>query len=315
MITKTNETTNTVEAMAKWDQLASVRRPETFGFDEERLRTTLPFSPDFVAAMRHPLAEKLTKEQNDIILGNTLIAFHDHTREIEMDGVVPSVTAIALGRLPGAWTGDFRRDALRIGVDECYHALCADEQRESFAAMAKQPPLSFGRQPGLQKLDQLIAQHGPQMAGILQTAFCAVSETLITGTLSVIPSDDRVHPDVRAVFAAHADDESRHHEFYDALFAPFYESLDQKQRELVGANMADMLVGFLTPDVQIEATILQAAGIKKRLAFEMVIDSIRSAEFRAGLLQSAAPTLQMLEKAGAFDTDATEDAFAGLGLI
>lgn len=82
----------------------------------------LPFSPDLVPAIAHPL---ISADFNAwmAMLAYRLLAHLQFTTRLELNHVNPICSALAQGQAPTVLTTEQRHDALRIYCDEGGHAL------------------------------------------------------------------------------------------------------------------------------------------------------------------------------------------------
>ena len=76
-----------------------------------------------------------------------------------------------------------------------------------------------------------VAELDRTYGALAKLSFGAASETLITGTLTRVPKDLRVHPCVREVITDHARDEATHHAVYSDFIGIMWEQLNEAKRD------------------------------------------------------------------------------------
>src|SRR5438270_29603 len=87
----------------------------------------LPFSPDLVPLMSHPLVRDRGPDVGYLILAQKLFSWLFWTQRLEVDAVIPTCSHLMFDRLPFLVPHLLRRDANKILVDEAYHAECAGD--------------------------------------------------------------------------------------------------------------------------------------------------------------------------------------------
>jgi hypothetical protein len=292
-----------------WDRRSWVRakprRQSAFAAELEY------FSPELFLPLRHPSVVAAPAEVRRALLVHALYEYLEFTVRLET-GPVNEVCLLlrSSGFLP--WLpAQMLDDALRIYTDEAGHAemsqsLLSDVQRETGIRPLGTQPRFLG------ELERLCEAEHVTLRPLVRLFFVIVSETLITGTLTKLPTDRRVQRVVREVAADHAADEGRHHSYFRQLFGYVWPRLAEEQRARLGPLLPEMILSFLGPDEASLAATLAAVGYfpdPQRLAAEVV--ALPAARQR--VLDGAHPTLRMLRAGGVFADPAIATAFQARG--
>jgi hypothetical protein len=275
----------------------------------------LPFSPGLVPLVGH-IAIKDNYYYWITILAYRLLAHLEFTSLLELDYINPICRYLTQGRVPVDLTSQQRMDALRIYCDEGGHALFVEELagqlKENFAiAQGILPRPKFAH-----TLDTIIQENQTNLSPrLIQLFFVAISETLITKTLSLIPKDMRVAAIVRSVISDHAVDEALHNIYFRGLFPLLWNSLSPVEKEAMGRLLPQLVWAFLSPEKELEQNILvQGLGFHPSTAQD-ILEETYPLEQVIELVQSTAkPTLKIFEYAGVFMIPSVEEAFINSGL-
>jgi len=297
-----------------WDAEASVRAKPILSIDGNRPAHGLFFSPELVPIARHPLVVRRGPRATEIVLARHLVHHLDFTDALENVVVTPVAYNLGRGALDLQLSTPMRLDARRIAVDEMHHALCAASIAEDIALAADiQRPDSNGL-PLLEQLQSIVAGSDAQLAPLLMTFFAVVSETLITSTLSEVPTDARVLPQVRQVLGDHAEDETRHHAFFADFFAVAWPQLSDVQQRAIGPLLPRFISIFLGFDKAFDESSLRLIGLDEPEIRAVIEDSYADPELQQRGARHAAATVRYFRRAGLLDNQEIADAFFANGL-
>ena len=277
----------------------------------------VPFSPDLVPLVRHPMVVARGPDAAYGIMAHHLYRFCSFTEHLELEAVVPSCVGLRLGGVPFAVPEGLARDAGRVAIDETWHAECAGDLtkdlQEAIGVVPTRP-----RRPAF--LDVLVRQKAllpPTKQHLADTAFVCVSETLITGALLKVPHDERVIERVRDVLGEHAREEAYHHGIFTQVIGVMWEQLNAAERDVAGPLFGEFIIAFLRPDRGAERDALEAVGFTAEEA-ERVLDESgeeEAEEARRTLAKAASPTIRAMRQHGLLEHAATTDRLLKLGLL
>lgn len=296
-----------------WDKKSYVRaKPPQDASFEEGLHY---FSPDLTPLLQsEEVLQNFSQERREELMVHQLYAYLRFTVRLEMGPVNEIATLLSTpGFLP--WIAPNRRsDAMKIYTDEGAHALMSDSLVARVVDTTGIAPLDVEPQFMLE-LQELLRNQPPAFRPFVKLFFVIVSETLITGSLSRLPKDERVQRAVRGVAADHAQDEGRHHTYFKSLFQYIWPTLPFQWQTQLGVLLPRMLKAFLAPD---RGYLL---GVARRFPEELVepervVDEIMtSPATRQGILVSADPSLRIFDSVGIFDNPVIAEAFEQNGLL
>jgi hypothetical protein len=208
-----------------------------------------------------------------------------------------------------------RRDASKIVTDEAHHAECAVDLTDQIADATGEMPVFAGRPEFLNKLQAAEQRFEGKLGRLAMITFTAVSETLITGTLTRVPQDPAVHPVIRQVLTDHAHDEARHHACFSDVIKIMWDQMSRQERDKIGPLFAEFIEAFLAPDLRAELAWLQAARFDRSTARRIVEETYEALDLSAIYRDQAKPTIAMLRRYDVLENTATLDAMAARGLI
>jgi len=301
-------------ALQDWHDRATVRTepaPE-LTFDEPG---RLFYSPDLSTVLGVPqLLGEIPVELHSTILTHDLLRFHSFTVRIELGPVNHQLARLAaMEALP--WLGEEARlGATRMLTDEGSHAemsqrlMLAVERATGVERIAGKPAF-------LRALQHLRDQAPAGYRSLVGLLFVCVSETLITGALSRLPRDERVHFAVREVNRLHANDEAQHHKYFRELFLDLWPRLTTAQSRTLGPMLPSMLAAFLDPDLGYQRRVLTTVLPPNVSVDAIVEDALGDPAVRLSAYRAAGASLRMFEQAGVMEDSAAVDAFAQVGFI
>lgn len=299
---------------ASWDRRASVRTKPRRELDEDEA-SVLPFPPELVPALRHPLVVHRGPEAARRILVQSLYAYFHFTVVLEQVAVMPVTTRIALGQSGVDLPRPMRGDAYKITTDEAWHAQFSyelvEQATERFAVPSRVP----AEPQFVRRLDATRESFEPAMRRLVDLFFATVSETLVSGFLLDLPYDERLPRSVRALVLDHAEDEGRHHAYFRAFLRFAWPQLSDAERRLIGPRVPDLIRLFLEPDVEAAVVALRDAGLPEHEVATVVAESCRSSRVSGSIVTAARATVRSFREVDALDDAATYDAFASSGLV
>lgn len=299
--------------LQRWNTTASVRVTEMRIYGP--MEGARSFSKDLVAVMGHQLVRNADDGVHHVIETQKIYNYLGFTEKLERSAVMPACTAIAHAEVPFKTPRSLQRDASKIITDEAHHAECAVDLTDQIADATGVMPLSVGRPEFLNKLDAVVRRFEGSLRVLASVTFTAVSETLITGTLTRVPRDNTVHPVIRAVITDHARDEAKHHACFRQVITMMWQQLDARERDVIGPLFAEFIETFLAPDLGAELSWLRAAGFTQSQARKIVEETYEGLDLAVLYREQAKPTISMLKEFGVLDCAAAFDAAATRGLI
>ncbi len=283
-----------------WIRSRSLRRGDITG---------LPFSPKLAPLVAHP-AIASNPEIWLQVLAYKLLGYLRFTTILELNHVNPVTADIASGRAPCKVTSQERQDAFRIYCDEAGHGLFSEELALQVQKTFDLHHSMLGRPRMELELEDILEQNKSQLSNrLIKLFFVAISETLITKFLTVLPHDQDVDPIVRAVVKDHADDEGKHHVFYRHLFKRIWESITCYEKEEIGKILPRLVNAFLGPDQDFEYRVLRQVGFNQTDARGILSEVYVPSAVAKSVKQAAVPTLKMFRDANIFEIKAIEQAF------
>ncbi|MGE0635791.1 MAG: diiron oxygenase [Bacteroidia bacterium] len=205
-------------------------------------------------------------------------------------------------------------DALKIYVDEGGHAEMAHALRERVLEFTNLKPFKF--EPSfLQTLNYIIESEPKELTNLIKVFFVIISETLITGTLSVLPNDESVQISVREFARDHAMDEGKHHAYFRQLFEYLFARLPREMKIKIGRLLPKMILAFLKPDSNLFVKILERFPKQFPYPSKIVEELLTNDEMILGIKASAKPTIAMLRYNSVFEYKIIEETFKEYNLI
>jgi hypothetical protein len=249
------------------------------------------------------------------VLVQRLYQYLDFTVELENTAVIPVTSKIARGRAGLDLPDQMRMDAFKIVTDEAWHAQFSYDMMAQVQA-ATGVPRRAGEPPQFaMRLTEIGRRLDPDLRGIEDLLFAVVSETLISATLSDLPTDRRLPDAVREVVADHAEDEGKHHAFFRSLLDFLWPSLSGAQRRGIGPWLPELIYAFLEPDYVATALALAEVGLSPREIECVLHDSFPEAAVQRGIADAARSTVRYFRAVGALDDSETLEAFAAARLL
>ncbi len=300
----------------RWDDLASVRRRPRRHF--AAVEVGLYFPPELYPIVSHPVVVAKGSAVVEGLLLQRLYDYLDFTTELETLAVIPVATKISRGRSGLVLPGQMRADAYKIVTDEAWHAQFSHEFACEIEAVTRVPWLRRGASTPpafLGRLDEVRGRLPQHLRGVEGLLFAIVSETLISGMLSVIPRDDRLPQSVRDVIRDHAEDEGRHHVYFRSVLSQLWTALGRSERQALGPLIPAAVYAFLEPDYAQAAHHLRAIGLSGEQIDQVIEESWPVRRVRSDIAAAAAQLTRYLGDVGALEDARTHEAFEQARLL
>ncbi|MBW3668612.1 MAG: diiron oxygenase [Actinobacteria bacterium] len=208
-----------------------------------------------------------------------------------------------------------RRDLLMAFADEAGHAEMCEEMILAVEEETGLRPIEPVSQPAFIRALRLLSARCPIPDRSLVPLLAAVvSETLLSPVIVNLPTDEAVHPEVRALVRDHAADEVRHSALFRVVFRHLWHSWPSYVRRVVLELLPDVIDALLTPD---------KAWLREVLArYPDVFDDpdelahALSGAHMTALLErpTLAPVMGLLDELDALDTAEATEIFLVRGL-
>lgn len=300
--------------LASWYSRATVRRSGPHPLtDTEESRVFFP--PELEPVARHPAVTGRGQAFVNRLLIERLHLYLAFTVELEATTVVPVASAIARSRCGLDLPAAMRADAFKIATDEAWHAQFSHELIDQVAARTGVPSQPAEVPAFSSRLAASGAKVPPSLSAAHDLLASVVSETLISSLLAGLPHDARLPAAVRAAIADHAEDEGRHHAYFQQLLEYLWPALSVRERRLLGPLVPELITAFLAPDAPALDRILRRAGLGEDEARMVLTESLVPHEVRESVAGSARWTVKYFAGVGALDDATTNEAFAAAGLL
>lgn len=295
----------------KWDEKSWVRsKPHQL----KPFEPSLYYYSEAVAALfSHSVVQTIDDTTRRELLVLHLFNYLEFTVWLEMGPVNEVCDLLRRPHFLPWLPSQMKNDALKIYVDEGGHAemsqalFVATEQATGVESLKVEPAF-------LGILDRLVRNEEPEYMPIIKLFFTIISETLITGTLVQLPKDPLVQEAVRELAADHATDESRHHAYFRQVFEYVWPRFPGELRRKLGSLIPDMILAFLSPDTAALKRMLERYPAQFTSPSRIVQEIVTDPRTKAGILESASPTLKMLADNGVFTDEVIAQAFQQRGL-
>ena len=299
--------------LRNWDSRCGVRAKPRRMLSELAAGKAM-FPRRLMLSIEHPLVREQGARFEADLLTHRLYLYLEFTRALEQEIVNPVLLQISKGAVGSEVPAEMRLDAHRIYVDEAYHALTAMDMNHQVESVTGVRYSAFERhafQAGLEARGDSGGWDGNLLA------FCAavVSETLISGTLAVVPADSGVVSAVRESIADHAEDERAHHAYFTRLHEHVWPRLPASVQRNLAPVFGDLILLFLLPDVVAQEQVLIRAGLSASAARRVVAETDGSTDHTSTLRRSSRATLSLLSRTGVLDHPGMRDHYGQLGLL
>ncbi|MFB6719447.1 diiron oxygenase [Kribbella sp. NPDC056345] len=298
-------------SLPAWDLRSSVRsRPRRVLSDGGEL--PLFYSPELTRPAGHKLVVDRGPDDVGELLTRKLYSYLDFTTVLEQEIVNPVVLRLSRDAFGLKLSEEMRFDAHKIYCDEAYHALFSVDVKRQVESISGVVAPTMAEPAFARTIRALKTTLRPDLVDLCASV---VSETLISGTLTQIPQDQRVAGFVRETLADHAEDERTHHAYFAQLMEIGWPQLDPESQQLAGPVFADLILAFLRPDLTAYRQMLTAMGFGERAAHAIVAESHPEDELLADVRRGARATLGLLRRTGVLRSARTADYFHLTGLL
>jgi hypothetical protein len=303
--------------MRLWYDTATVRSHprRTILFDTGKDFPFQYYAPELVPMHENPRFQGLAPGVRNQVFAMTLLEYLSFTENLEHYVVNAVAFRIARDDYGFHFGQELELDAYRIYVDEAYHALFSADLRrqvECNAGVRFQNEMS----PRFLQLLAALEERSPASCQpLVRLFFTTVSETLISLNLRKLAKDPVVFPAVRSAVADHAKDEAIHHAFFAGFLDQAWPRLTESQKDFIGGLFGEYLLAFLLPDKECKRRQLEACGISKSLARNIVHESYPAELALYTARAGANPTLKILEKCGILQHSAVRDGLHEAGIL
>lgn len=293
-----------------WDEKATVRSTPRRVLDSDDSTLDL-FPRNLVPTAKHPLIEEKYYERISEFLCLQLFRYLYFTINLELLVVNPNLIAISLAEREFDLSNDEMLAVHKMYVDEGYHALFCQDMAQQVRAITGISP-TFSSQPAfMNRLRQMQnSVDRPELAGLI---FTAVSETLITGSLTDVARDRSTPESVTKTMQDHARDESRHHVFFRQLFLKI-DQLDPLGLKSVLHLVPEAVMAFIDPDREQLIHGLVQVGVTVDNAHQIVHETYPQHEIAAYAKKSAHDLLGFLSEQSIGKGTALEEKTELMGL-
>ncbi|WP_329171387.1 diiron oxygenase [Streptomyces sp. NBC_01477] len=273
------------------------------------------FPPALVPLASHRLVRDLGPAAYEQVLVQHLYRYLDFTAKLEYLVVNRTALGIAHGSVDLGLPREMRLDALKIYCDEAYHTLMTVDLLEQITDRTRIAPRLPEEPYFLRRLAAIQESTEPELRPLVELLFVIVSETLITGSLSAIPRDQELLPQIRDTIQDHASDEGRHHAYF-ALFARhLWGALDTRTRRWAALRLPGLIHTFLDPDLDSMREELLGYGMPKDSVEQVLAEVFTSAGVQAYARSSAETTVRHFAALGVLEDPEAREAFDRQGLL
>ncbi len=272
------------------------------------------FSEKLAFLFKHIDIQKQSQDIKDKLLVYHLYNYIEFTVFLEMGPVNEVCNLIRLPTFLPWLPSNMKEDAFKIYVDEAGHAEMAHSLRASVTKYTGLPPLKF-KPAFLTSLEEIIKNEPSELLNLIKVFFVIISETLITGTLIFLPTDETVQIAVRDFAKDHALDEGKHHAYFRQLFEYIYPRFPTAMKVKIGKLLPKMIYSFLKPEYELFFKILKEFPDNFSHPAKIIEDLKQDEIIRDGIKSSAEPTIKMLRNNGIFEYNEINEAFKEYQLI
>lgn len=177
------------------------------------------------------------------------------------------------------------------------------------------PPSLYSGADALAALEGILGELPGEYRKITRLLYGVCLGTIITGTLTRLPKDERVVAVIRRNFSDHAADEARHHRLFSAVFRAAWPQVNRRQKEVLGPLLTRFLRLLLDPDIAVIRRALKSLPLDADAIGQVIAETYPVADAAASASAGAKPTLHPFEAAGVLEVAAAKEAFDELGLL
>ncbi|WP_405497574.1 diiron oxygenase [Streptomyces sp. NBC_00096] len=273
------------------------------------------FPAELVPVARHPLVRALPDAVRREVIVQHLYRYLDFTAKLEHLVVNRTALGISQGTVGLELPAEMRLDALKIYVDEGYHALMSVDLLQQISGGTGIAPRLPGEPFFLTRLAALREASPAPMRPLLEILFVIVSETLISGSLSAVPQEGAVLPEVRATIRDHALDEGRHHTYFAIMLRYLWGALDPATRGWAARQVPQLIHCFLAPDLPALRAELRRYGMPADAAEQVLAEVYDPRTVDAFVRSAAQQTVRHFASLGVLEDPRVREAFLAAGLL
>lgn len=303
----------TTRPFRRWSERASVKHgtmpPETHQLDGHWA------PPSLHRYAQHPRVIQQGPEIQRVLLGLAQIESLKATERLEDYYVTPVAREIAHEMSGFELPREVTADAGLVMVDESSHSQRARGIRRLIEADIG-PLVAKPRFLPFQQYASRSGMAGTSERSLCQLACVCVSETLITGGLTVTAQDPQVDSLVRAYYEEHRLDESIHHAFFGALIGMIWPQLSKSEKTFFGTELMPTAIRlYLCPDLFAVVHDLTAVGFTLDEAEQIATETYDEEAVRQAVIKSASPVVRYMTKAGMLEQPGVRKALLAAELI
>lgn len=304
--------------LGDWDKSSSVRsRPQAY--DCLSLADPTTSERDWFFRKALPYLENsefrtFDKSAIQSILAANLVYFLEYTTLLEHRVVNRSVESIAHRELPVRVPEDFRCAALRIYVDEGYHAMMSSDvalQVRCRFALQTGPSQTF---PRIERLTQMVNEASKRDRPLIAFLVGFVAETVITRALLEMARPTLIQPVFR-MLRDHLDDEWRHSHYFSELFQLVWKKMTARERAVCSSTLPRIILECFSLDDAWLAKTLDAHGVSSESITSIITDRRTEAAHRSRARDGAKATLAAINLSGMLASRQHRIPFIEAGLL
>lgn len=298
-----------------WYDKAGVRTFDRLMVAEDEDIESKKFFPDHIVPhLRHPLVAALPHTPRRYLAAQHLYQWLHFTARFEIEVVLRTTRRIVDGVSGVELPRSAQRDAMKICVDEDYHALYSVDVADQVEERSGVPALPYDFKPFLDYLDG-IGSANPQYAKLVQMLQVVVFETVITSLLNDVPQDPDLIAVVRETVRDHATDEIYHRAYFSSLFRELWTQLSTTDRRVIAHLLPQVIVRSLQPATRSARLALREVGFTDGQVEDVIADAYGPVPVMDGIRHAAQPTISLFRRTGVFDVPGAEDAFHDAGFV
>lgn len=295
-----------------WHDKAGVRKDPRLVVGDEEIATKKFFPDHVVPHLCHPLVVARAEPVRRYLAAQHLYQWLRFTERFEVEVVLRTVQAIADGVSGVELSKKMRRYAMKICVDEQFHALYSVDVADQIEERSGIPALPFDFAPHLRHIDG-VAEANPGYTKLVKLLQVIVFETLITSLLQDVPRDEDLITVVRNTVRDHAADEVYHHAYFARVFKELWTQLDPADKRAVAHFLPAVIVRSLRPATRSAQLALAEMQFTPDQVQTIVAESYAPDGVMAGIRFAARRTIGLFRKCGVFQVPGAREAFVAAG--
>jgi para-aminobenzoate N-oxygenase AurF len=295
-----------------WHDRAGVRKDPRLVIGDEDIATKKFFPDHVVPHLRHPLVVARAEPVRRYLAAQHLYQWLTFTERFEVEVVLRTVQRLSDGASGVDLSKRMRRFAMKISVDEQFHALYSVDVADQIEERSGIIALPFDFAPYLRHLDDISTQ-APGYTKLVQLLQVIVFETLVTSLLQDVPRDEDLITVVRATVRDHAADEVYHHAYFAQVFKELWTQLDASGRRAVARFLPMVIVRSLQPATRSARLALAESGFSPAQVDTIVAEAYDADSVMRGIQFAARRTIGLFRKCGVFEVPGAREEFVAAG--